>query len=35
MNYPKELLSRNFPTADQDARIASKPSLYDLLHYMI
>lgn len=28
MNNPKELLERNFPTADQDARSASKPSLY-------
>jgi len=29
MNNPKELLARNFPTADQDARQAAKPSLYD------
>lgn len=28
MNNPKELLERNFPTAVQDARNASKPSLY-------
>ena len=28
MNNPKELLERNFPTADQDARRASRPSLY-------
>jgi uncharacterized protein (TIGR00730 family) len=28
MNNPKELLARNFPTADQDARQAGKPSLY-------
>lgn len=28
MNNPKELLQRNFPTAVQDARNASKPSLY-------
>ncbi|MBI3381326.1 MAG: TIGR00730 family Rossman fold protein [Aquabacterium sp.] len=28
MNNPKELLERNFPTAGQDARSASKPSLY-------
>jgi uncharacterized protein (TIGR00730 family) len=28
MNNPKELLARNFPTADQDARNAGKPSLY-------
>jgi uncharacterized protein (TIGR00730 family) len=28
MNNPKELLARNFPTADQDARQATKPSLY-------
>ncbi|MGQ0599279.1 LOG family protein [Aquabacterium sp.] len=29
MNNPKELLERNFPTAGQDARSASKPSLYN------
>ena len=29
MNNPKELLERNFPTAGQDAELASKPSLYD------
>ena len=28
MNNPKELLQRNFPTAVQDARNATKPSLY-------
>ncbi len=28
MNNPKELLERNFPTAVQDARNATKPSLY-------
>ena len=28
MNNPKELLARNFATADQDARQAGKPSLY-------
>ena len=28
MNKPKELLARNFPTADQAARQAAKPSLY-------
>jgi uncharacterized protein (TIGR00730 family) len=28
MNNPKELLERNFPTAVQDARSASKPSRY-------
>lgn len=28
MNNPKELLARNFPTADQDARHASRPSVY-------
>ncbi len=28
MNNPKELLERNFPTAVQDARNASKPALY-------
>ena len=28
MNNPKELLERNFPTADQDARSARRPSLY-------
>jgi len=28
MNNPKELLERNFPTAVQDARSATKPSLY-------
>ncbi len=28
MNNPKELLERNFPTADQDVRRAPKPSLY-------
>src|SRR3990167_3265724 len=28
MNTPKELLERNFPTADQDARSARRPSLY-------
>jgi uncharacterized protein (TIGR00730 family) len=28
MNNPKELLERNFPSAVQDARNASKPSLY-------
>lgn len=28
MNNPKELLERNFPTAVQDARNASKPPLY-------
>ncbi|RTL34043.1 MAG: TIGR00730 family Rossman fold protein [Burkholderiales bacterium] len=28
MNNPKELLERNFPTAGQDARSVSKPSLY-------
>ena len=28
MNKPRELLERNFPTAGQDARLASKPSLY-------
>ncbi len=29
MNNPKDLLARNFPTAGQDAELASKPSLYD------
>ncbi|WP_374318247.1 TIGR00730 family Rossman fold protein [Aquabacterium sp.] len=28
MNHPKELLERNFPTADQDARQAAKGSRY-------
>lgn len=28
MNNPKELRERNFPTADQDVRNASRPSLY-------
>jgi len=28
MNHPKELLARNFPTADQDVRRALKPSPY-------
>ena len=28
MNNPKELLERNFPTADQDVRNVVKPSLY-------
>ena len=29
MNNPRDLLARNFPSAGQDAELASKPSRYD------